>query len=186
MQQKHKNFILLLAALICFTVGAVLFGGDRNMAFDQNDDPKGNTTETTNTEQKDDTEETVATAAGASDQSEQNDFFENYRLQRQQRRDAQIELYQSILADDSRDEEAKATAQTALEKLYSVASTEDKVEEILMGRNYKDVIFVMEDSVSLLILKKSSLGQEEEQALASFISSYTGVSADKLSIFTVD
>lgn len=181
MEQRKKNFILLLAALLCFSVGAVLFTGDDHVVVEQTDETQDeNNTETTETEGTE--EETVAATTVAED----DDFFENYRMQREQRRDAQIELYQEILDDDTRDEEAKTAAQTSLEKLYNVAATEDKVEEILIGRNYSDVIFIMEDSVSLLIIKKSSLDEEEKAALSAFVTAYTGISSDSLSVFTVD
>lgn len=192
MEQKSKNFILLLAALACFAVGAALFIGDDDAVYDQTEETQEQDIDNegepgTDPEEAEDTEdgEEAAVSSSAAGNGD-GDFFENYRLQRDKRRDAQVELYREILNDDSRDEEAKASAQATLEKLYRVAAVEDKIEEILIGRNYNDVIFVMEDTVSLLIVKKPSLSEEEKTALTSFVSSYAGIASDSLSVFTVD
>jgi hypothetical protein len=187
MEQRYKNFLLLLAALACFAVGAVLFIGDDDMVYEQTEESEeedngGNGDAVESEETKDGDEAVLSSAVENGD----TDFFENYRMQRDKRRDAQLELYREILSDDSRDEEAKDSAQIMLENLYQVAAVEDKVEEILIGRNYNDVIFVLEETVSLLIVKKTSLDEEEKAALTSFVSSYAGISADSLSVFTVD
>lgn len=190
MEQRYKNFLLLLAALACFAVGAALFIGDNDMVYEQTDETqeekdhneKGDTLD----DQEVDATKKDEAAVSAKIGSDQENFFVNYRMQRDKRRDNQTELYRDILSDASRDEEAKAAAQAALEKLYQVAAVEDKIEEILIGRNYSDVIFVMEDTVSLLIVKKQSLNEEEKTALASFVCSYAGIAQDSLSVFTVD
>ncbi|HMM05870.1 MAG TPA: SpoIIIAH-like family protein [Clostridiales bacterium] len=191
MEQRYKNFLLLLAALACFAVGAALFIGDNDMVYEQTDETqeekdqnneKGNTLEN----QEVNAAEEDEAAASAKVGSDGENFFVNYRMQRDKRRDNQTELYRDILNDATRDEEAKTAAQAALEKLYQVAAVEDKVEEILVGRNYSDVIFVMEDTVSLLIVKKQSLSEEEKTALASFVCSYAGIAQDSLSVFTVE
>lgn len=189
MEQRHKNFLLLLAALACFAVGAALFVSDDNTGYEQTEetlDEDNNNEGATENGAADESVKQNEAAVSGDISGEGDDFFENYRLQRDKRRDGQAELYRDILNDDSRDEAAKAAAQATLEKLYQVAAVEDKIEEILIGRNYSDVIFVMEDTVSLLIVKKQSLKEEEKVALSSFVCSYAGIAADSLSIFTVD
>ena len=44
----------------------------------------------------------------------------------------------------------------------------------------------MGENISLLMLAGSNLGEEEKQALSDFICSYTGMEANRLSIFTVE
>ena len=189
MEQRYKNFLLLLDALACFAVGAALFIGDDDMVYEQTEETqeeKDNNGGDTVKDQGENAAEEEEAAVSAKTARDGENFFVNYRMQRDKRRDNQTELYRDILNDASRDEEAKAAAQTALEQLYHVAAIEDKIEEILIGRNYSDVIFVMEDTVSLLIVKKASLNEEEKAALSSFVCSYAGITADSLSVFTVD
>lgn len=188
MEQRYKNFLLLLAVLACFAVGAALFSGDDDMVYEQTDETreeKAGDHEKVDTRNDREVEAEEDTAAVSAKLGGEN-FFVNYRMQRDKRRDQQTELYREILKDESRDEEAKAAAQAALEKFYHVAAAEDKVEEVLIGRNYSDVIFVMEDTVSLLIIKKQNLNEEEKTALASFVSAYAGIALDSLSVFNVE
>jgi len=88
--------------------------------------------------------------------------------------------------DPARDEEAKQNAESALQELYRISSMEDRVEDILIGRDYHDVIFVMEETISLLILDQPSLEEKEKSDLVHFISVYAGVPSENISVFTID
>ncbi|MEG2147840.1 MAG: SpoIIIAH-like family protein [Clostridiales bacterium] len=116
---------------------------------------------------------------------EEKDFFADYRSKRQGIRSEKEELYQKFLADDSLTAEDKKVALSNLETLYLKNSIEDKVEIILKGRNYKDVIFSLEEPLSLLIIKSETLDEAQINELSDFIRVYCGVTADKLSVFPV-
>ena len=60
------------------------------------------------------------------------------------------------------------------------------MEEILVGRNYRDVIFVMGEKISLLMLKAPEPGEDEKAALSAFVCSYTGIEESRLSVFAVE
>ncbi|MGM9567738.1 MAG: SpoIIIAH-like family protein [Clostridia bacterium] len=173
MEPKRKSFFLLILALLVFTVGAALFSGGNDMVYE----PSGETEKTEN-----DGEDQAVSAAAA----ENRDFFSDFRIGREQRRDEKEELYLRVLEDPARDENARSEAEEGLEQLYRVASMEDQVEEILIGRNYRDAIFVMGENISLLMLNAPDLGEDEKAALSAFVCSYTGVEENRLSVFTVE
>lgn len=174
MEPKRKSFFLLILALFVFTIGAALFSDSNDMVYEP--------TEETQKTEKDGGEEDKAVSAVA---AESKDFFADFRIGREQRRDESEELYLRVLEDPARDETAKAEAESGLQQLYRVSALEDQVEEILIGRNYRDVIFVMGENISLLMLNASELAEEEKTALSSFVCSYTGIEEGRLSIFTV-
>ena len=166
MGSRKKSFFLLIIALIVFTVGAFMFSETDNMVYEE-------------TEEKEEEQSVSAPIAEVN-------FFADFRIRREQRRDEAKELYCSVLLDENRSEERKADAEESLEKLYRVASMEDRVEDILIGRNYRDVIFVMEDTMSLLIIDQNDLGEEEKSDLITFVSAYVGIDPGSLSVFTID
>lgn len=166
MHQKRKNFFLLLLVLAMFTVGAYFFSEDQKMVYEETEDGS---------------EEQSVSAVVA-----ENDFFSDYRIHRDQRRDEAKELYEAVMLDPDRDEEAKQKAETALQELYRVSSMEDRIEEILIGRNYRDVIFIMEETISLLILNQKGLEEKEKNELIDFVSVYAGIPSENISVFTID
>lgn len=166
MASERKSFFLLIFVLIAFTIGAFLFSENDYMVYDE-------------TEEKEKDKSVSASVA-------EINFFTDFRIHRDRRRDEAKELYCSVLLDENRSEEKRAEAEESLEKLYRVSSMEDRVEDILIGRNYHDVIFVLEDNMSLLIIGQKSLDEEEKENLISFVSTYAGIDAGSLSVFTID
>ena len=175
MEPKRKSFFLLILALLVFTVGAAVFSDGNDMVYE----PKE---ETENTEENGDDEDRAVSAAAAA----QGDFFADFRIGREQRRDEKEELYLRVIEDPSRDEAAKTEAESGLEQLYRTAAVEDQVEDILKGRNYRDAVFVIGENISLLMLPGPEINETEKQALSDFVCSYTGMEANRLSIFTVE
>ena len=175
MEPKRKSFFLLILALLVFTVGAAFFSDGNDMVYEPTEKPE-------KTEDNGGDEDRAVSAAAA----QSGDFFADFRIGREQRRDEKEELYLRVMEDPSRDEAAKAEAEKGLEELYRTAAAEDQVEDILRGRNYRDAVFVMGENISLLMLAGSNLGEEEKQALSDFICSYTGMEANRLSIFPVE
>lgn len=175
MEPKRKSFFLLILALLVFTVGAAFFSDGNDMVYE----PKE---ETENTEENGGDEDRAVSAVAVA----QGDFFADFRIGREQRRDEKEELYLRVIEDPSRDEAAKTEAESGLEQLYRTAAAEDQVEDILKGRNYRDAVFVMGENISLLMLPGPEISETEKQALSDFICSYTGLEANRLSIFTVE
>ena len=163
MEQKKRSFLILILILMVFTVGAALFSEEKPV-YENTDEEE---------------ESVMATLAP------KKDFFSDFRLGRDRRRDEEKELYESIIRDESRPEEAKKEAEEALSRFYRIASLEDQVESILIGRNYDDVIFVVEDTISLLMIRKDKIDESEKESLIRFVSSYGGIPADSITVFTV-
>lgn len=171
MESKHRSFFILVAALIVFSVGAAFFADRDDMVYEP-------------TEDTEETEPKKSVSAPAAESYE--DFFTGFRLQRGTQRDRDEELYQSVLQDDAAGDEAKAEARAALSLLYHRIALEDQTEEILVGRNYDDALLVLGDTISLLIIKKQELSEEEKNSLSAFVSAYAGIDGANLSIFTVE
>ena len=164
MEQKKRNFFILVLLLAVFTFGAAIFSEDKPVY------------ENTEEEEK----EAVSAVITA-----EKDFFSDFRLDRDRRRDAERELYESVMLDPTRSEEAKEEAEASLTRLYRLSSLEDRVESILIGRGYEDVIFVAEDTLSLLMIRKDDISADEQTSLIDFVSAYGGIPAESISVFSV-
>lgn len=173
MESKRKNFFILLLVLLIFTVSAALFSDDKDMVYE----PREEIEETEDVS----SEHTAVSAAAA-----ETDFFADFRMNRERRRDEQEEFYCGILEDSARDETAKSEAEDGLKQLYRISAMEDQVEEILVGRNYRDAVFVMGENISLLIMKDTDLSMVEKESLSAFVCSYAGIEVSNLSVFTVE
>ncbi|HIZ77358.1 MAG TPA: SpoIIIAH-like family protein [Firmicutes bacterium] len=114
----------------------------------------------------------------------EQDFFADYRRKRESWRSDEEDLYRSIINDDYMDAADKSAASADYDLYLRRCELEDKVEEILKGRGYSDVIFSIEDNLSFLILQKDSLSEEERNDLSAFVEAYAGVDGEKLTIFT--
>ena len=156
MEHKKRNFFILVLLLAVFTFGAAMFSEEEAVYEDTEEE-----------------EEAVSATVVA-----QKDFFSDFRLNRDRRRDAEEELYQSIMLDPTRSEEASLTL------LYRISSLEDRVESILIGRDYNDVIFSVEENMSLLMIRKETIDEKEKASLIDFVSSYGGIPAETISVFS--
>lgn len=174
---NKKSFFLLVLVLGLFTLVAFLFSDGNRMVYEEKEKASDGYEENKAPE-----EETQSVSAAV----EEVDFFADYRMRRDRHRDEEKEFYESILRDDARSEDAKKEAEAALAEVYRIAALEDQVEAILIGRNYRDVIFSATDTISLLILRQEDLSEEEKASLVSFVSAYGGISAESISVFTVD
>ena len=163
MEHKKRNFFILVLLLAVFTFGAAMFSEEEAVYEDTEEE-----------------EEAVSATVVA-----QKDFFSDFRLNRDRRRDAEEELYQSIMLDPTRSEEAKMEAEASLTLLYRISSLEDRVESILIGRDYNDVIFSVEENMSLLMIRKETIDEKEKASLIDFVSSYGGIPAETISVFSV-
>ena len=178
---NRKRFFLFLAVLIVFSLGTALFVHEDDMVYEPAEPvPEDSENDSEGEGKPADGTEAVAAAAA------ERDFFASFRLERSRRRDREAELYREILADEGRDETARKEASAALTGLYRKAGLEDEVEQILVGRGYGDALFVIEDTVSLLIIKGEALRGTETADLAAFVSSYAGLGENGVSVFTAE
>lgn len=126
-------------------------------------------------------EETVYEEAAAY----QSDFFSDFRQKRSAWRDQEQEMLTEMMKNGST-EEAKSAAGEDLKALMQKIKIEDTVEEVLKGRNYQDVIFVLDENLSLLMIKKKDFGKGEQEALLQFAAAAGGTTVDKISFFTIE
>lgn len=172
MESKRRSFFILVLVLIVFSVGAVFFADRDDMVYEP--------TENTSEEKEPDKSVSAPTIQSY------EDFFTDFRSEREIQRDRDEELYCSVLQDESADDESKAQARSALSILYHRIALEDQTEDILVGRNYDDALLVLGDTISLLIIKKHELSEEEKNSLSAFVSAYAGIDGANLSVFTVE
>ena len=59
------------------------------------------------------------------------------------------------------------------------------MEAILKGRGYDDAIFSYEDGLSLLMIHQEKLPEEEKEQLIQFVTVYSGVQRENLSVFSI-
>lgn len=174
MKSEKQKFIILITLLLCFSCTAFYFGNREKASADSERE-----------EIKTESEETATVSNASVSLGADADFFTDYRIFREKEYDETAESLRVVAEDSTRDEQARAEADTALRQLFSKTAAENSIEKILLGRNYDDALFIYNESMPILILKKQALSPMEIADLKKFVGAYLGIGAETVSVFTV-
>ena len=112
------------------------------------------------------------------------DYFADARLSRQKARDEAVSILNSTIENANSDEQAVAAASAVIETMANNAMVESRIETLVIAKGYKEcVAYVSEDSVNIIIAKKSEQLQDADVAkIKDIVIDEAGVSADKIKI----
>ena len=112
------------------------------------------------------------------------DYFADARLSRQKARDEAVSILNNTIENANSDEQAVAAASAVIETMANNAMVESRIETLIIAKGYKEcVAYVSEDSVNIIIAKKSEQLQDADVAkIKDIVIDEAGVSADKIKI----
>ncbi|OUM84810.1 MAG: hypothetical protein BAA01_07720 [Bacillus thermozeamaize] len=106
-----------------------------------------------------------------------NDFFYEYRMQRNIRREEQIERLLNIVSNTEATNEAIADANRQLKELYAIEDKQYATEEMIKLEGYDDVVVIPGDGKVNVIVKADQLTPEQALKIMNIVSQNMNVSA---------
>ena len=117
-----------------------------------------------------------------SDSVEAENYFENAEINRKKAHDSAKDYLSSIIADESVDEDTKASAREKLTKISEQIKTENDIENLVMAQtNSKCIVTYNDDSIEV-ILSKDTLDDNSVIKIKDIIISKTKLTTDKITI----
>ncbi len=109
-------------------------------------------------------------------------YFSTVRIEREQYRSKNKEIYLDIINSDKLSEEQKKDALNKMIELTTISEKENAAEILLGAQGYENVIVsIIEDKVNVVVKDDGLTGQQIAQ-IEDAVKSTTGVKADKLVI----
>lgn len=111
-----------------------------------------------------------------------NDFFYEYRLQRNIRREEQIERLLNIVSDTSASNEAIADANRQLKELYALEDKQYATEEMIKLEGYEDAVVIPGEEKVHVVVKAETMTPEQALKIMNIVSQQMGVSAAQVEV----
>lgn len=109
-------------------------------------------------------------------------FYVSFRNTRQEAREAEISLYDSIIESDSYSEEAKASAEESKMELIAQMEKEVVIEGLICSKGFSDAVFTQNDSYINVIVNADVLTAEQVTQIRKIIMDQTGYGIDNITI----
>ncbi len=113
-------------------------------------------------------------------------FFDEFRLERERERAAQLEIIAGVADDPDADPEARRQAQAALLAAASRARREFDAESMIVARGYADAVVSLEEGGASVVVKSGRLEEAGAQAIGDIVARATGVSLGRITIVERD
>ena len=119
----------------------------------------------------------VAAAAG-------DDYFSEARLSRQKARDESVAILNKTVSSESAGEEARAAASADIQVMAENATTESRIENLVMAKGYRDcVVFINKNGVNVIIAKlENGLTDADVAKIRDIVLDEADVAADQIKI----
>jgi len=119
----------------------------------------------------------IAAAAG-------DDYFSEARLSRQKARDESVSILNQTVASGTATEEAKTAASTSIRVMAENATTESRIENLVLAKGYRDcVVFINENGVNVIVAKtEKGITAADAARIKDIVIDEAGVTADKIKI----
>jgi len=111
-----------------------------------------------------------------------NDFFSEYRLQRNIRREEQIERLLNIVSDTAASNEAIADANRQLKELYALEDKQYATEEMIKLEGYEDAVVIPGEEKVHVVVKAESMTPEQALKIMNIVSQQMNVSAAQVEV----
>ncbi len=111
-----------------------------------------------------------------------NDFFYEYRMQRNIRREEQIERLLNIVSNTEATNEAIADANRQLKELYAIEDKQYATEEMIKLEGYDDAVVIPGDGKVNVIVKAEQMTPEQALKIMNIVSQHMDVSAANVAV----
>lgn len=124
---------------------------------------------------------TAAANADPVETNQSDEFFAKARLERESERAAAEAECAAVLADSESTEAEITEANEISESLAAMMETEQKLESVIAGRGYEDVLVMLSGEGEMEItVSKAEIDETEAAAIAQLAQESTGISIDNL------
>lgn len=113
---------------------------------------------------------------------EEQDEFSKSRIDRQKSREYSLELIEEILNDETADSETKKNAQQEKLRISKAITQEADSEAILKGKGFENVLISIDGDSANVLVKAESIIPAELAQIQEVVSSYSGISPEKIKI----
>lgn len=128
----------------------------------------------------------LVTSQEAVEEVGNSDFFAQARLDREAGRSRSIETFNSIIANESADSEAKASAQQGVLELAQNTETETAVENLLRARGFEDAVCYINNGMANVVVKTQVLDSAGAAQISEIVSEQSGISQEKIKIMEMN
>lgn len=202
---KRKQVIIYTIALMLVTAGYLNYTSNIKKESEEtlakanieenniDNENKINTTQSndeTNENLEDENDKKIAdigdaTLVSSSDVVNENDYFIKSKLERETMYSQMIETYEKILNSNNSNETQKQTATQEIKKINEQKNSIMICENLIKTKGFENnVVFVNNESVSVIIGNKDTLKQEEIAQIQNIISRELNVDIENIHIST--
>lgn len=115
-----------------------------------------------------------------------SDYFASSRKDRAESRQETVMYYESIIGSEASSEAAKASAEAELAALVSGIDTEQRLETLIKSVGFSDCIVTVGKENINVIVKSSSLSDDEANRLMEMVCTETGKSVGYVRVKSMD
>lgn len=116
--------------------------------------------------------------------TEGEDYFAAARLSRQKARDEAVNILTATVSSESATEEAKEAANTQILVMAENATTESRIENLVLAKGYRDcVVFINQNGANVIVSNpENGLSDADVAKITDIVISEANISADKIKI----
>ena len=131
---------------------------------------------------------TVVTSAEVQnvEQTNNSTFFADYRANRVQTRNQEVDYLNAIIASESTTAEARQVAETKKMEIVKTMEAELVMEGLIVAAGFSDAVVTSTSNNVNIIVKSSNLKSNEVAQIVSIIKEQTGKDIDNIKIFPVE
>ena len=131
---------------------------------------------------------TVVTSAEAQTVTQTNNstFFADYRANRVQTRNQEVDYLNAIIASETTTSEAKQVAENKKMEIVKTMEAELVMEGLIVAAGFNDAVVTSTSNNVNIIVKSSNLQANEVAQIVSIIKEQTGKDIDNIKIFPVE
>lgn len=118
--------------------------------------------------------------------SESSDFFTQARIDREAGRSRSIETFNSLISNESADNEAKETAQQGVLQLAKNTETETAIENLLRAKGFDDAVCYINNDMANVVVKTDVLDSANAAKISEIVTEQSGISQDKIKIMEME
>lgn len=118
--------------------------------------------------------------------TDDGDFFTKARIDREAGRSRSIETFNSIISNESADNEAKETAQQGVLQLARNTETETAIENLLRAKGFSDAVCYINNDMANVVVKTDVLDSANAAKISEIVTEQSGISQDKIKIMEME
>ncbi len=110
------------------------------------------------------------------------DFFAQARIDREAGRSKSVETFNSLISNESADEETKETARQGILALAENTETETAIENLIRAKGFEDAVCYINNGIANVVVKAEAIDSGDAALIAEIVSEQSGIESEKIKI----